>query len=116
VRTGTHDYIRHGTITLFAALSYIDGKIIHQTAERYTHKEWLSFIKKLAVEAPEGLTVDCIRDGSFTSITELVESIETYIAERDLEPKRYVWTAQGEEILRKIKRAKDSLQLAEKAK
>jgi ribosomal protein L24E len=43
-------------------------------------------------------------------------SIETYIAERDLEPKRYVWTAQGEEILKKIKRAKDSLQLAEKAK
>ena len=27
VRTGTHDYVRHGTITLFAALSYLDGKI-----------------------------------------------------------------------------------------
>jgi transposase len=34
IRTRTHDYIRHGTITLFAALNYLDGKIISRTAKR----------------------------------------------------------------------------------
>jgi transposase len=174
VRTGTHDYIRHGTITLFAALNYLDGKIVRKTAERHTHKEWLDFIKKLESETPQGLTlhlvvdnysthkhpkvmswikwmnqrhlkqhgvdrmvmhftptssswmnlverffrdltVDCIRDGSFNSVNELVKSIESYLAQRDLAPKRYVWTAEGEEILRKIKRAKDALARAEEA-
>ncbi len=47
MRTGTHDYIRRGTITLFAALNYLDGKVIRQTAERHTHEEWLAFIKQL---------------------------------------------------------------------
>ena len=55
------------------------------------------------------LTVDCVRDGSFTSVGELVTSIETYLAQRDLDPKRYVCKAEGQEILRKIQRAKDAL-------
>jgi transposase len=52
VRTATHDYIRHGTLTLFAALSYLDGKIFRQTAPRHTHKQWLGFLKKLDHETP----------------------------------------------------------------
>ena len=55
------------------------------------------------------LTVDCIRDGSFTSVAELVAAIESYLAERDLRPKRYVWKSKGEEILKKIQRARDAL-------
>ncbi|RFC44437.1 MAG: hypothetical protein DVB23_002301 [Verrucomicrobia bacterium] len=51
------------------------------------------------------LTVACVRDGSFGSVPQLVEAIEGYIAERDLNPVRYVWKAKGEEILEKIKRA-----------
>ncbi|MCC5022906.1 MAG: hypothetical protein J6386_08970 [Candidatus Synoicihabitans palmerolidicus] len=35
------------------------------------------------------LTVDCIRDGSFTSVRDLTNAIETYMAARDLEPTRY---------------------------
>src|SRR5215831_2785930 len=35
-RTQTHDYIRQGTITLFAALSYLEGKIISRTEESHT--------------------------------------------------------------------------------
>ena|SRR6516162_2813365 len=38
-RTQTHDYIRHGTITLFAALSYLEGTIISRTEESHTHLE-----------------------------------------------------------------------------
>jgi transposase len=47
VCTATHDYIRHGTLTLFTALSYLDGKIISQTAKRHTHAEWLKFLKQI---------------------------------------------------------------------
>ena len=43
VRTKTHDYKRHGTITLFAALNYLDGKLISRTERRHTHVEWLRF-------------------------------------------------------------------------
>ncbi len=55
------------------------------------------------------LTQDVIRDGSFTSVRQLVEDIETYLAERNLDPKPYRWKAKGEEILRKIQRAKRAL-------
>lgn len=168
VRTGTHDYVRHGTITLFAALSYLDGKIFRQTAAQHTHKEWLKFLKKLDRETPadlslhliidnyathkqpavlkwissrnkaqerrlgvtrihlhftptssswmnlverffRDLTVDCIRDGSFASTRELIASIESYLKDRDLVPKRYTWKAEGQAILEKINRAKETL-------
>lgn len=66
VRTGTHDYVRHGTITLFAALSYLDGKIFRQTAGRHTHKEWLGFLKKLDRETPADLSLHLIIDNYAT--------------------------------------------------
>jgi hypothetical protein len=37
--TQTHDYKRHGTVTLFAALNYLDGKILSRTETRHTHVE-----------------------------------------------------------------------------
>ncbi len=70
-----------------------------------TSFSWLNLVERFF----RGLTADCIRDGSFASIGELVESIEAYLARRDLEPKRYVWKGEGEEILRKIQRAKEAL-------
>lgn len=66
VRTRTHDYIRHGTVTLFAALSYLDGKIFSQTAANHTHKEWLSFLKQLDAETPGELTLHLIIDNYAT--------------------------------------------------
>jgi transposase len=164
VRTKTHDYTRHGTITLFAALSYLDGKIFGQTAPRHTHRQWLGFLKHLDAETPADLTLhlvldnyathkhatvkrwiarrnrlqrqthgrervvlhftptssswmnlverffrdlteDAVREGSFASVPDLVRTIEAYLAERNLAPKRYVWKAQGRDILFKINRA-----------
>jgi hypothetical protein len=55
------------------------------------------------------LTQQAISNGSFRSVRELVRRIEAYIAERDLNPKRYVWKAEGAEILAKIKRAREKL-------
>jgi DNA-binding XRE family transcriptional regulator len=62
VRTGTHDYVRHGTITLFAALSCSDGKIFRQRAPQHTHKEWLAFLRKLDRETPADLALHLIID------------------------------------------------------
>ena len=55
------------------------------------------------------LSQQAIRNGSFHSVRELARRIEAYIAERDLKPKRYVWRAEGREILAKIKRAREKL-------
>ena len=56
------------------------------------------------------LTGDCIREGSFQSVRELIEAIAEYLADRNANPKRYVWRAKGEDILRKIAKAKEALQ------
>lgn len=47
IRTRTHDYYRHGTVTLFAALDYLSGKVLAHTAKRHRHNEWLAFLKKI---------------------------------------------------------------------
>lgn len=65
-RTATHDYTRHGTITLFAALSYLDGKIFHNTAPKHTHPEWLGFLKQIDREAPDGVCLHLIVDNYCT--------------------------------------------------
>ena len=66
VRTRTHDYTRHGTITLFAALSYLDGKIFSQTAPRHTHQHWLGFLKQLDQDTPGDLALHLIIDNYAT--------------------------------------------------
>ena len=158
IRTKTHDYKRHGTITLFAALNYLDGKLIARTEERQTHVEWLRFLKQIDRETPKDLdlhlildnyathkeesvrrwlsrhprfhlhftptssswmnmverffgelTEDVVRDGSFGSVKPLVDDIVAYLADRNLRPKPYRWKADGQEILRKIQRAREAL-------
>lgn len=55
------------------------------------------------------LTEDAIRDESFSSVHELTVAITEYLAERNLAPKRYVWKAEGAEILKKIERARAAM-------
>jgi transposase len=153
IRTKTHDYKRHGTITLFAALNYLEGKLITRTELHHTHVEWLRFLRQIDRETPKTLAVhviadnyathkharvkewlkkhsrfhmhftptgsswmnlverffadltgDCIREGSFQSVRDLIKAIEDYLAERNANPKRYVWRAKGEEILKKSRK------------
>lgn len=158
VRTRTHDYVRHGTITLFAALGYLDGKIISRIAPRHTHVEWLAFLKSIDRDTPpeldlhliadnygthkhpkvkawlarhprfhmhfvptssswlnlverffRDLSEDALREGSFGSVRELTEAIETYLAQRNLDPQPYRWRAKGADILAKIQRAREAM-------
>ena len=167
-QTRTHDYIRHGTVTLFAALDYLEGKVFSRLEQNHTHVEWLRFLKQIHRETPKQLTLHVIFDnyathkkqevkdwierrntqhqksyganrielhftptssswmnlverffsdiseqaiskGSFRSVRELSRRIEEYIAEHNLNPKCYVWKAKGEEILAKIKRAREKM-------
>jgi hypothetical protein len=131
IRTHTHDYKRHGTITLFAAWNYMEGKILSRTEPRHTPAEWLGFLKQIDRETLPGvataadggplrdaqheevgkwlqwhprivlhftptgssgmnlvgrffadLTGDCVREGSFASVRELVAAIDEFLAVR----------------------------------
>src|SRR5690348_4129580 len=54
-RTLTHDYKRNGTITLFAALNALEGRLITRAEKRHTHVEWLRFLKQIDRETPKDL-------------------------------------------------------------
>ena len=55
IRTKTHDYVRHGTLTLFAALNYLEGKLITRLAARHRHQEWLAFSKP-SMKRPQAIS------------------------------------------------------------
>lgn len=73
IRTRTHDYERHGTITLFAGLSYMEGKILSRTEKQHTHVEWLRFLKQIDRETPKELTIHLIADNYCTHKNEVVK-------------------------------------------
>jgi len=157
IKTKTHDYFRHGTLTLFAALNYLDGKLITRIAKRHRHQEWLAFLKTIDHETPSTLDIHLIADNyathkhaevkrwlakhprfhrhftptssswlnlverffrdltdfitaqSFASVGKLSDAIIAFLAERNKNAKRYVWHAKGEDILRKIKAARQAM-------
>src|ERR1022692_1720362 len=51
-RTRTHDYKRNGTTTLFAALDFLQGRVIGHCYERHRHQEFLKFLRQLDQEFP----------------------------------------------------------------
>jgi len=65
-QTLTHDYKRHGTTTLFAALNVLDGQIISQCQQRHTHVEWLKFLKQIDKQTPPDKTLHLIADNYAT--------------------------------------------------
>jgi transposase len=65
-QTMTHDYKRHGTTTLFAALNALDGQVIGQCQQRHTHAEWLKFLRKIDRETPKDKTLHLIADNYAT--------------------------------------------------
>ena len=65
-RTMEHDYTRHGTVTLFAALSALEGKLIARTETRHTHVEWLRFLKQIDRKTPKDLDIHLIQDNYAT--------------------------------------------------
>jgi putative transposase len=58
----THDYIRHGTTTLFAALDVANGTVLTQCKRRHRHQEFLAFLRHIEANVPEYLDVHLICD------------------------------------------------------
>jgi putative transposase len=58
----THDYYRHGTTTLFAALDVANGQVLAQCKPRHRHQEFLAFVRHIEREVPKDLDVHLIVD------------------------------------------------------
>jgi transposase len=151
----THDYTRHGTTSLFAALNVATGVVIGRCHRRHRAEEFVKFldhvnavlprepgvsvhvvldnyathkvaaVKRWFLRHPEyhlhftptsaswlnqverffaRLTEDRIRRGVFTSVVHLERAIADYLAEHNREPKPFVWTADADSILERLKR------------
>ncbi|AQV94502.1 IS630 family transposase [Cupriavidus necator] len=149
----THDYVRHGTTTLFAALNVLNGAVLAECKPRHRHQEFLAFLRSIDKAVPAELDVHCIVDnysshkhpkvkawlaarprwhmhfiptysswlnqverffsiitdkairrGSFTSVKELVQKIDHFVAHYNQNCKPFNWTATADSILAKLKR------------
>jgi transposase len=65
----THDYVRHGTTSLFAALDVATGKVIGQTQRRHRHQEFLRFLKTIDKATPSDVDLHLILDNYATHKT-----------------------------------------------
>jgi len=62
----THDYVRHGTTTLFAALDIATGQVITQCKQRHRHQEFLQFLNHIERNVPEKLDIHLVVDNYAT--------------------------------------------------
>jgi transposase len=153
--TMTHDYKRHGTTTLFAALEMAEGKLIGTCMARHRHQEWIKFLELIDRKTPPQLDLHLIVDNysthkhpkvqrwlkrhprfhmhfiptssswlnmverwfrqitdqrirrdAFTSVPQLIAAIEAYIQHHNEDPRPFIWTAQVQDILKKVRRAR----------
>jgi transposase len=148
----SHDYTRHGTTSLFAALDTATGKVIGQCHDRHRQQEFIKFLNAIDQQIPEDVDVHLILDnyathktnavkkwllkhpryhvhftptsaswlnmverffgeitekqirrGSFNSVAQLKAAIVDYLEIHNENPKPFVWTADADLILSKVK-------------
>jgi transposase len=151
--TMTHDYKRHGTTNLLAALDVATGRVIHECTPRNRHQEFLAFMRKVVRCVPNDLEVHVIVDNSathkhanvkawlernprvhfhflptssswlnlverlfselttrqirrlaVTSVDQLIDAITRYLDRRNQNLVPFTWTADAEQILRKVRK------------
>lgn len=100
----THDYYRHGTLSLFAALDVATGRIIGRTQTRHRSKEFLSFLRTIESQVPADLDVHLVLDNYATHKT---EAVEKWLAKRQrwhlhFTPTHASWLNQVERFFAKI--------------
>ena len=167
VERRTHDYTRHGTLSLFAALDTATGKIIGRCYPRHRGREFLSFLREIERNVPPDLDVHLIMDnyathkhrkslplakagvrawlerhprfhfhftptsaswlnavegffakptrrrlkrGVFKGIVDLQAAINRFLQETNASPKPFVWTADPDAIIEKVRRGKQVLE------
>lgn len=156
--TMTHNYKRHGTTTLFAALNVLDGTVIGRNMQRHRHQEFIRFLDAIEAEVPAGKVVHVILDnyvahthpevrrwlgrherftfnftptscswlnadegffakltkrrlksGVFRSIADLQVAINRFLAEHNIQPKPFTWTADPDKIIAAVRRGHQAL-------
>lgn len=149
----THDYVRHGTTTLFAALDIASGQVITQCKRRHRHQEFLQFLHHIEASVPATLDIHlivdnygphkhakvkrwllartrfhihytptysswinqveiwfniitqrAIRRGTFRSVRDLIDKIDVFVRQYNLNCKPFTWTATADSILNKVER------------
>ena len=70
----THDYARHGTTTLFAALDIATGEVIGQTHRRHRGAEFLQFLRTIEANVPPKLDVHLVMDNYGTHKTPTIKA------------------------------------------
>jgi transposase len=166
--TMTHDYKRHGTTTLFAALDATTGEVLTDFKPKHRNQEWLSFLKLIDRHVPDDLDIHLVIDNyaahkhgnvtkwledpkrrdrwrihytptssswlnlverwfkeltdkrlrrdSFTSVQQLIDSIELWTEHWNDDPKPFIWHKTAEEIITKVQRGRAALnQITESA-
>ena len=158
--TMTHDYKRHGTTTLFAALNTATGTVLNHCFARHRHREFLAFLKIIDGQIPRDLEIHLVLDNyathkhpkvqewlakprqrrwhlhftptsaswlnlverwfkeltdkrlrrdSFTSIDQLIDTIDEWADTWNANPRPYTWHKTTHEILTKVRRARAAL-------
>jgi transposase len=64
--TMTHDYKRHGTTTLFAALNVLDGSVIGRCMQQHRHEEFIRFLNQVERAVPAGKLIEAVVDNYAT--------------------------------------------------
>jgi transposase len=150
----THDDVRHGTTSRFAALNVATGEVLGRCQRRHRHQEFLKFLNDIDTTIPRepGITVHLVLDnygthkapavkrwflrhpeyhlhftptssswlnlverffaeitekrirrGAFRSVQALEQAIKDYLSDYNLKPRPFVWTADADTILERIK-------------
>jgi transposase len=150
----THDYVRNGTTSLFAALNVATGEVIGSCHRRHRHQEFLKFLNEIDAKVPRESGVEIhlildnygthktaavkrwflrhpeyhlhftptssswlnlverffaeitekrIRRGAFRSVQALEQAIREYLEDYNRNPRPFVWTADADAILGRIK-------------
>jgi transposase len=69
----SHEYVRHGTLSLFAALDVKTGQVLSQCRARHTHREFLDFLKRIETTVPAELSIHAVLDNYATHKTQPVQ-------------------------------------------
>ena len=75
----SHDYVRHGTLSLFAALDTASGEVIGQCFKRHRAKEFKAFLKRIEANVPNDLDIHIVMDNVATHKT---PEIKAWFAKR----------------------------------
>lgn len=70
----THDYVRHGTTSLFAALDIATGKVIGRCHRQHRHQEFLAFLRRIDREVPPEMEIHLVLDNYATHKTPKVKA------------------------------------------